>query len=325
MLLRAATWTMLRESVARLAGATGAVRLPFVSQPGILSWIVAGSVARGEAVPDSDIDFNVLLTSEALDGLKKPRDLKRKDINAGRLLIRREERLRQHISAQLVERLQAEHIPAGDALTLKPFCLDCLREEGPLSVAPIIYSTLIFCSVPASGADQYYCLLDQALVDQDALRLGLFTLLVLMRGAEYSLDTGDRALAAAAVRKALHRVATAISAVIAVGRRDADPQVPYWWIFEGSDHREIAPDFQHALLRFLVAVTLARATTQRDPDQPQLLVEQAMNTLARVLDELEENARARGDRAAAEFWRQVLGLFGDPAETRRWATMLNVR
>lgn len=323
-LLRATTWTMLQESVDRLTGAASALRRPFDAQPGILSWIVAGSAARGEAVASSDVDFNVFLTTESLQALKRSKDRTKKDVNAGRMLIRREVRFRKCIGTELIERLRDAHVAVEGNPTLKPFCVDCLQDDDPLSVAPIIFATLIFSSVPVTGEDSYYRLLDQVLTDQHALRLGLYTLLALARGAEDAV-AGETDGTTSDARKPLHRVATTISAMSSVGRRERDPQMPYWWTFEGDGSWEIDPLSQAALERFLVAVTLARAARELpDPRQRQLMLEQAMTTLGRVLDEFEENAVQRGNEEAAEFWREVLALFLDPAETRCWMNRLNL-
>jgi len=166
---RRCTLEMLRQSATRLEMAHGACEaLDYRLESGIRSILVAGSVARGEATKDSDIDFNALVTQEYIASLYTRRSARAK--TSHELLMGLERELRNRLQADLLQELRARGYPESESkVSLKPFTTEQLADFDERKLAFLHLLNLLFGATPVYGAPEFDRLLKELLGDETAL------------------------------------------------------------------------------------------------------------------------------------------------------------
>lgn len=318
--VRACTFMMLQESSRRLVAARQATdALAHHLEPGILSIVVVGSAARGEAIQASDIDFNVYVTPEYIESLHSSRDAKAK--NRTQLLRNWESRLRERIHDELREALHnAGYDPGDRLLTMKPFTEAQLVVDDDPKLALLHLLNLLFGATPVYRIRSFDDLLasllfNRSLRQRQGALLGRIALLrcrgAALLGEPWVFETPTRATSEveAYPLSAFHTVAVCISAVLASGIGDNDPQMPYWTVLDEAG-AIVEPPVRRAIEMFLARVTLMRsgvASAAQDSVAKEAL-ETALGLLPVAVDAIVDHLIGRGvGEDVISAWENLLG------------------
>jgi predicted nucleotidyltransferase len=317
--IRAATLTMVEASVRLTARASDAcAEHSAFEEPGVLSMTVTGSVARDEAVPGSDIDFNVLLTAEAIDSLRTSSLLKAR--TAREVLRDLERELRKRVlHDDLLTKLRIGGYEGTDRLTMKPLSTETLvvDETDPRARAVAISHliNLVFGVTPVSGGDRFDELLDQTLGDSLAVAAAVMGRLALVHAwyenPESMLSRADRESGGpAAVLKQAHAVASCSAAVLAAGFVDGDPQMPYWATLNVVPVAALDAPVRATFERYFAAVATARGGTSADATEAVAdLIDAVFSGLPLAIDAiLDRLGRQGASDDVIDAWEGVLDL-----------------
>lgn len=320
---RRCTLEMLRQSATRLEMARGACEaLSYLLESGIRSILVAGSVARGEATKDSDIDFNVLLTAEYMQLLYTRRSDKAK--TSHELLMGLERELRNRLQADLLQELRARGYPESESkVSLKPFTVEQLADFEERKVAFVHLLNLLFGATPVYGVPEFDRLLEELLEDQAVLHGAVLGRIALLRANRdlVRADPHDRLTEESTRRRApttpldaAHTVAAGMSAILCTGLGEGDPQVPYWWTFDAIAAAQIDSYARSALETFFAVVTLCRCgVIIGDADVLGELLEAAFAVLPLALEAIIERLSAQGAAdETLQVWEDIAAYVTDP-------------
>lgn len=324
---RECTFGMLAESARRLEVARRATReLGDRLESGILSILVVGSAARGEATPGSDIDFDVFVTDAYMTGLRSRRD--KRALTPLELLRNFEQKMRLRIQEDLKKALLgADFNPANENLSLKPFAAEQLAETDDGKLALLHLLNLVFGATPVYREEPGQDMLDRVLADPSTCRSAVLGRIAMIRcrgaallGEPWVFESPTRPTSAAKQNPlgALHAVAACVSAVIALALGAHDPQMPYWFTFDEAG-AIVEPQVRQALEMFFARVTLARCGIA--PVEPAELVGQSLETalasLPVALDAIVDHLAEHGaDEDEIDMWESVLVYLGNPEAAR---------
>lgn len=169
------------------------------------------------------------------------------------------------------------------------------------------------------GADRFYVLLDDLLMDDSAVMGAILGRVAQMRAngkllrAESSMEDASSPEVDTAL-KAAHAVATCISAILCAGLREGDPQVPYWWTFDAIESIWLESYTRAALESFLAVVTLCRGgIVAFDAERLSELLEVAFASLPAAVDAIIDRLDAQGaSPEVAEVWEIVAQYISAP-------------
>lgn len=316
--LRRAAFDMLRYSSRHLVVARDGCEAAFAELDlGILSILVAGSTARGEAVEGSDVDFNVYMTDAFLDTLRQRRDAKAS--TPATLLRNYEAKLRLRHQDPLLSALQERGVAEDrERLTLKPFSRSSLEDLDDTLTAYPHLNNIVYGDTPVRGDEQFYELLDAVTSNTVAQEAALVARIAYLRAGEMQFDAENSV-------KSAHSVAACISAVIASGVRLDDPQIPYWWTCDAPSVEHVVPDHTQApILGFLALVTLCRAGKLTGSDeQLAFAMENGLSGLPLAIDSIIDFLEQRGeDERTIEMWERIADFVSDPNDAKDFARRL---
>lgn len=306
--VRLCTFEMLRQSARRLAGAHAALTTANLSfHPGILSFLVAGSPARGESTVHSDIDLNVYVRDQYLDLLRRGRDAHAD--SPLRVVANHEFELRRQVQKRVIERLQAEGLALGARkITMKPFGPASVRPADGDGTAVIHLLNILFSDTPVYRRQDFDLFLNTLLDDPACVEGAVLGRLALLR-AQAGRVSGEDAL------KAAHHVATCVSAIVTAGLQVADLQIPSWWTFDQRIAVEVLPSaVSEPPLGYITLVTLARGGYFTPDDEVlRFAMENGLAGLAVALDVILDDLEARGaDEETMEVWARIADCVADP-------------
>jgi predicted nucleotidyltransferase len=333
--VRNCTYRMLTDSTTRLQAVRDACEaLAYRMESGIRAIVVAGSVARCEAIPTSDVDFNVYVTDAYMATLYTSKSVKAKSSHDLLMGLERELRKKMRMDV-LVREMQDRGYPEWETSpTLKPFTLEQLYgvERPNLNVGHLL--NLVFSATPVLGEREFESLLDDLLRDpytiQGAL-LGRIALLhargSLIRASAEVVPAGEMAVQQTSnPLDALHAVAGAISSLLCAGLSDGDPQMPYWWTMDAITASALEPATRETIERFFVVVTLARGGMM-DYDVVALseLLERTFAALPLAIETVLQWQAARGaSDETLSIWEDIAVYVADPLATQELARHLRM-
>lgn len=328
-------YRMVTDSTTRLELARGACEaLAYRLESGIRAIVVAGSVARCEALPTSDVDFNVYVTDVYMDTLYTRKSARAKSSHDLLMGLERELRKKMRMDV-LVQEMHERGYPEWEkSVTLKPFTLGQLYDGVRPNLATGHLLNLVFSATPVLGEAEFESLLDDLLANSQVIQGALLGRIALLHARSSSGAVSDQVEDAGKLLgstpigplDAVHAVAGAISALLCAGLYEGDPQVPYWWTLEAIATGALDAATRETIERFLVEATLARGGLM-DPDRAALneLLESTLAALPAALEVVFEWQSTHGasDETLA-LWKVIDRYVADPLLSQALALDLKI-
>jgi predicted nucleotidyltransferase len=311
--VRGCAFRMLNDSTARLKITRDACEaLSHRMESGIRSIIVAGSVARCEALPTSDVDFNVYVTDAYLRSLFTKRSAKAKTSHDLLVGLERELRKKMRINIFMEEMHQRGYAEWEKLPTLKPFTWEQLNDDESRSLATGHLLNLLFGAAPVLGEGEFDGLLNELLQDPDSIFAALLGRIALLHARRSLLEAAATVVPVGVIPveqtskplNSLHTIAGAVSALLCVGLWHGDPQVPYWWTMDAIAASALEPATRETIEHFFVEVTLVRGgQLPYDPVALNELLERTLAALPAAIEDVVQWQAAQGaSEETLELW-----------------------
>ncbi len=333
--VRGCVFRMLIDSATRLKIAQDACEaLSYRLESGIRSIVVTGSVARCEALPNSDADFNVYVTDPYLRSLFTKSSAKAKTSHDLLMGLERELRKKMRMES-LVEEMHQRGYPEWErSVTLKPFTREQLYDEESRNLAISHLLNLLFGAAPVLGEAEFEVLLDDLLQDPDSIFAALFGRIALLHARHSLLQAVSMVAPVGEIPveetkkplNALHAIAGAISALLCAGLSAGDPQVPYWWTMDAIAASALESATCGAIENFFVAVTLTRGgQLPYDPGALNELLERTLAQLPTAIEDVIQWQAAHGaSEETLESWELVSRYVAKPRLSQELADDLKL-
>jgi predicted nucleotidyltransferase len=310
--LRTCAFRMLVDSTTRLKIVKDACEaLSYRMESGIRSIIVAGSVARCEALPTSDVDFNVYVTDAYLRSLFNKKSANAKTSHELLMVLEYQLRKKMRINIFMEEMHQRGYAEWEKLPTLKPFTWEQLSDDESRSLATGHLLNLLFGAAPVLGEGEFDGLLDELLQDPDSIFAALLGRIALLHARRSLLEAATvvpvGVIPVEQTSKplnSLHTIAGAVSALLCVGLSHGDLQVPYWWTMDAIAASALEPATRETIEHFFVEVTLVRgAQFPYDPVALNELLERTLAALPAAIEDVIQWQAAQGaSEETLELW-----------------------